>query len=399
MKEILYNKSGHFEKPSLRPDVKDVEGEAVSSLRGERWSIHRRIVSPAFFYDKLKAMTPAIVDCAKVILDDWESQIQYKSNKEVNVYDELKALSADIIARCAFGSSYEEGRRFFKLQQEQEKVILQVYQSVYIPGVRYLPTKQNRHAWKLKRTIEEIVSEIIEKRGNGYDGTDLLEILMDANRQEFSQSREKLLSFREIVDECKLFFYAGHETTSTLIAWTFLLLAQNPHWQEEARKEVLHVCGKGLPTHENLHGLKVVGMILNEALRMYPPAPYLIRETVKETKLGGLSIPRDTMFLLPIIDFQFDRALWGDDVHDFNPQRFADGIGNACKASAAYAPFSMGPRNCLGQSFAMLESRAIVAMTLQRFTFTVSPGYIHCPIATFTLRPQYGIQIIFKKLE
>lgn len=400
MKEILYNKSGHFEKATLRPDVKDLQGKSVTSLKGERWAVHRRIVSPAFFFEKLKGMTPAIIACTEAVLDKWGSQLEDKVGKEVDVYDEFKAVTADIIAHCAFGSSYEEGRQVFKLQQEQQKVVLEVMRSIYIPGVRHLPTSRNRHAWQLTRRIETVVHDIISRRGEDYNGSDLLGILMGANKKEFAGSEKASnLTFQEIVDECKTFFFAGHETTATLMTWTFMLLARHPHWQEKAREEVLHVCGKELPTHERLHSLKVAGMIFNEALRLYPPAPYLVREAIKKTTLGGISVPAKTLLLLPIIDFQYDQAWWGEDAENFNPQRFAEGMGSACKTAAAFCPFSMGPRNCLGQNFAMLEARAILAMTLQRFTFALSPGYSHCPIASFTMRPQHGMQIIFKKLE
>ncbi|MCO5595537.1 hypothetical protein L7F22_049582 [Adiantum nelumboides] len=261
---------------------------------------------------------------------------------------------------------------------------------------RHLPTPQNRYAWQLRKRIESIVHDIIIRRGKDYNGKDLLGILMDANKKLTGSDK---LSLQEIVDECKTFFFAGQETTATLLTWAFLLLARNPHWQAKARDEVLYVCGKELPTHDSLHSLKVAGMILNEALRLYPPAPYLLREATKKTLLGRICVPARTMFLLPIIDFQYDQACWGDDAQDFNPQRFADGMRSACKTPVAFCPFSMGPRNCLGQNFAMQEARAILAMTLQRFTFTLSPGYVHSPIASFTLRPQHGMQIIFKKLE
>ncbi|KAI5055210.1 hypothetical protein GOP47_0030355 [Adiantum capillus-veneris] len=258
MKEILYNKSGHFEKPTLRADAGDLMGQSVTSLKGERWALHRRIVSPAFFYEKLKGMTPAIIACTESILDKWGSQLENQGGKEFDVYEEFKMLTADIIAHCAFGSSYEEGRQVFKLQQEQQNVVLGVFRSIYIPGFRHLPTSQNRYAWQLKKRIEAIVHDIIIRRGNDYSGNDLLGILMDANREEHRGSQKNsTLTLQEIVDECKTFFFAGQETTATLLTWAFLLLARHPYWQEKAREEVLHVCGKELPTHDSVHSLKL----------------------------------------------------------------------------------------------------------------------------------------------
>ncbi|MCO5577561.1 hypothetical protein L7F22_031392 [Adiantum nelumboides] len=370
VKEILYNKSGHFEKPTLRADAGDLMGKSVTSLKGERWALHRRIVSPAFFFEKLKEMTPAMIACTEAVLDNWESQLQDQVGKEVDVYEDFKMLTADIIAHCAFGSSYEEGRQVFKLQQEQQNVVLQVFQSVYIPGVRHLPTQRNRYAWQLRKRIESIVHDIIIRRGKDYNGKDLLGILMDANKKLTGSDK---LSLQEIQG---------------------ILIGKLKQGMR------CYMCvAKNSLLYDSLHSLKVAGMILNEALRLYPPAPYLLREATKKTLLGSICVPARTMFLLPIIDFQYDQACWGDDAQDFNPQRFADGMRSACKTPVAFCPFSMGSRNCLGQNFAMQEARAILAMTLQRFTFTLSPGYVHSPIASFTLRPQHGMQIIFKKVE
>lgn len=145
------------------------------------------------------------------------------------------------------------------------------------------------------------------------------------------------------------------------------------------------------------HALQV-GMVLNEALRLYPPGVALLRQASKDVMLGSIRVPAKTMILMPIIDLHCDPLMWGPDALEFNPERFSGGITNACKTPLAFFPFSMGPRICLGQNFALLEARAILAMMLQRFRFSLSLGYKHCPISMVTLQPQHGMQIIFEKL-
>ena len=140
------------------------------------------------------------------------------------------------------------------------------------------------------------------------------------------------------------------------------------------------------------------GMVINESLRMYPPAPLIMRQTTKELKLGSIVVPKKTMLFIPVISIHHDPTFWGPDASEFNPQRFADGISNASTTPFSYFPFSMGPRTCLGQHFALLEARATLAMMLRRFRFSLSPGYRHAPVSVITIQPQYGMQIIVEKL-
>ena len=135
-------------------------------------------------------------------------------------------------------------------------------------------------------------------------------------------------------------------------------------------------------------------MILNETLRLYPPLAQLQRQTYKPMKLGSLSIPAGTLLLLPVVAIHHDQDLWGSDANEFNPARFSDGIAKAAKHPLAFMPFGLGPRICVGQNFALLEAKVVLAMILPRFSFVTSPSYSHAPVMVFTMRPQHGAQVI-----
>lgn len=136
-------------------------------------------------------------------------------------------------------------------------------------------------------------------------------------------------------------------------------------------------------------------MIINEALRLYPPAVFLRRQACEPTKLGRLSIPTGIQLELPILAIHHDPALWGNDANDFNPGRFSEGIAKAAKHPMAFMPFGTGPTICVGQNFALLETKLVLAMILQKFSFGTSPAYTHAPMLLVTLKPQYGAQVIF----
>lgn len=136
-------------------------------------------------------------------------------------------------------------------------------------------------------------------------------------------------------------------------------------------------------------------MVLKETLRLYPPALFINRTATRDIKLGELDIPAGTRLDFPIIDIHHDHDVWGTDAEEFNPLRFADGKSYHL---GAYFPFGIGPTICVGQNLAMVEAKVALAMTLQRFAFTVSPSYVHAPMMAMTLQPQYGAQVLVQKI-
>ncbi|MBA0577251.1 hypothetical protein Golob_027910 [Gossypium lobatum] len=142
-----------------------------------------------------------------------------------------------------------------------------------------------------------------------------------------------------------------------------------------------------------------MNMVVNETLRLYSPVAAVIRKIKKEVRLGKLVLPANLEILIPIIALHHDPQLWGDDVHLFKPERFVEGIASATKYnSAAFIPFSMGPRSCVGMSFATTETKVALSMILQRYAFTLSPTYVHAPFPVITLQPQHGIQVMLHPL-
>ncbi|XP_010678723.2 cytochrome P450 72A397 [Beta vulgaris subsp. vulgaris] len=407
IREALTN-TQDFLKPRLNPIV-DKLFPGFVNYEGEKWAKHRKMINPAFHMEKLKLMLPAFYDsCAKMI-DKWEKIAAEGGSTELDMWPDLNALSADVISRAAFGSSYEEGQRIFELLKEQTSMALAMLQEVYIPGLRYIPTVKNRRFREVENEIQTLLKTIINKRKQEIEvgkpvKADLLGILMDSilkQTQEVVGSikiQQLGMSIQEVIDECKLFYFAGQETTSVLLVWTLLLLSKHQDWQARAREEVLQTFQNSVPDFEGLSHLKTMSMILYEVLRLYPPATQLNRRIHKDTKLGKLLLPAGALIAFPILLVHRDEDFWGDDVDNFRPERFSEGISKATRGNNSYFPFGWGPRTCIGEKFAITEAKMALSMILQRFSFELSPKYSHSPMTVIFLQPQHGAQIILRRL-
>ncbi|KAJ0975443.1 hypothetical protein J5N97_017408 [Dioscorea zingiberensis] len=314
---------------------------------------------------------------------------------EIEVYEDLRNYSADVISRACFGSSYLRGEEiFFKLRVLQ-KALAKHNLLAEITGSRLIPNKSNREIWKLEREVHSLVLELV-KEGKGLEEKNLLQAILESAKEEFS-SLDKAESF--IVDNCKSIYFAGHETTH--LAWRsrcLLLLALHPYWQDLARAEVTQLCGTLTPDAHSLQKMKILTMVIQETLRLYPPGPIISRESLGDMELGKLRIPKGLGIYIPVPTLHRDPDIWGPDALIFKPDRFAHGVTSACTLPQAYLPFGVGARKCLGQQFAMLELTIVLSLILSRFSFSVSQTYCHSPVYNLMLEPEFGIKLIVRKV-
>ncbi|CAH8380940.1 unnamed protein product [Eruca vesicaria subsp. sativa] len=399
IKEV-FTKFNDFEKNTSFPLIRLLVG-GLASYKGDKWARHRRIINPAFHLEKIKNMLPVFYHCSSEIVSQWERLfIDKESSCEVDVWPWLVSMTADVISHAAFGSSYKEGQRIFELQGELSGLIGQELKKPYIPGLRFFPTKSSKRIKAIDKEIDTILRGMVSKREAGEaEHKDLLGVLLSSGSEE---SGGNGLSVKEVLRECKLFYFAGQETTSVLLVWTMVLLSHHQDWQARAREEVRQILGDATndtkPDIDSLSNLKVMSMIFNEVLRLYPPVAELKRSANKEMKLGELTLPAGVRVYIPTALVHRDTELWGEDAGEFKPERFKDGISKATKNQVCFLPFGWGLRICIGQNFSLLEAKMAMALILQKFSFELSPSYVHSPQMVMTTRPQFGAHLILHKL-
>ncbi|CAM0946225.1 unnamed protein product [Alopecurus aequalis] len=416
IREIFLTRADAFDRYEAHPVVRQLEGDGLVSLHGDKWALHRRVLADAFYPDNLNRLVPHVSKSVAALAEKWRAMAVAggSGEVEVDVAEWFQEVTEEAITRVTFGSSYNDGRVVFGMQSQLMAFASEAFRKVLVPGYRFMPTKKNWLSWKLDRDIRRNLTRLIGRRsdeaasveteGEKADSgsfRDLLGLMINAGERTTTRVPvAKTIPVHDMLEECKTFFFAGKQTTTNLLTWATVLLAMHPEWQERARREVLDVCGADEPCKEHLPKLKTLGMIINETLRLYPPAVATIRRAKVDVQLSdGCMIPRDMELLIPIMAIHHDSRYWGQDATQFNPARFANGASKAAKHPLAYIPFGLGSRMCVGQNLARLEAKLTMAILLQRFEIRTSPKYVHAPTVLMLLYPQYGAPLIFRPLS
>ncbi|XP_060211147.1 cytochrome P450 CYP749A22-like [Lycium barbarum] len=400
IKDIFTNKQGTFGKAKFDGILKKFVGDGSVFQEGHKWLKLRKVADNVFHAQSLKDMLPAMVGRVEAMLKTWKSY----EGKELEVFEEFRLLSLEIISNSVFGSDYSTGKHIFTMLDNIAYISSMSYGKNQNPIIdKFFRSSDEIEADKILEELSDSFAGIIKKREDRVKarqsdnfGDDFLGSLLEGR---FNADQIARISVDEIIEECKSFYFAGHKTVTSLLSWSVLLLAINPDWQEKAREEVFETVGQENPKAESISRLKIVGMIINEALRLYPPFLLLQRDVTKNTRLGKLRIPAGIEVIIATLAVHHNSEVWGEEAHLFKPERFADGVSKAARDQVmAFLSFGYGLRKCVGYNFATMEVKIALSMILRRYRLTVSPNYNHYPIPMFTLRPKDGIQIILHPL-
>ncbi|CAF2130208.1 unnamed protein product [Rotaria magnacalcarata] len=398
-------KAQNFRKPTnfigiLKPIIGH---QNVLLLEGSEHDRARKMLNPAFHFVKLQSMIPIMTRETENAID---ALLEESHTKTIDLKLEFKSMTLSIIAASAFGQSFEEIPDAKKIVSNAFNEVLDAinYRTVrminLIPLVNKLPFWRKQIVDEGAKRVNDFVDRVIANRRQGKSESlssniDLLDLLLSA-----SDDDGQGLSNNEIKDEALTFILAGHETTASLMVWTIYVLMTNEHVLEACRKEVDCVLSDGRKlTAENINELNVIGAVLNETLRLYPPAPYITRECANEHIIGQGSqnevrMPKGCTVVINAAVLHRRPDLWPrPDEFDYNRwiRDPVTGLKPKLSHPYAYLPFAAGPKNCIGQNFALLEAKVILALLVQRCNFELVPGQKVIPEIAITMRPKYGL--------
>jgi cytochrome P450 len=367
--------------------VRRLLGNNLVVSEGDYWRRQRRLAQPAFHRQRLSGYAQVMVDATSRMLARWE--LVAAAGKDLDIAAEMTRLALAIAGRTLFSRDPSEeadavGQAFGVLARYLEQRFNYPFTS--LPA--WVPTSNNRRMKEAARTLNGIVSALIhERRREGRDHGDLLSMLMQARDEETGEA----MTEDQLRSEALTFLVAGHETTATALTWTWFLLASHASIRQRVRAEVESVLRDRLPTAEDVPHLITTRMVIEESMRLYPPIWALAREAVEEDEIGGYRIPaRSTVVVSPFVTHR-DPNYW-ERPEVFDPDRFTP-EQVAQRPKCAYFPFLGGPHQCIGNEFAMLEMRLIVAMVLQRFDMELLPDQAIRPRASLTLRPSGPVRV------
>lgn len=378
------NQNNYVKAPTYRP-IKNFLGEGLLTSEGDTWLRHRRIAQQSFYKERIRGCVPSIGSTCGEMLDRW------RDGEIVDASLEFSRITLAVVGRALFHSDLTRdgsvvAPALATIQSHIERRVLFAFTPRTFGIVETLPTRENRRNLRATDRLDALIHEIIAgHRSHGDGENDLLTGLMSA------RDEGRGLTDSELRDEAMTFLLAGHETTANALTWTWYLLSKNPAIREEVEREVDSVMTGDVSTSDEVEELEYTRAVIEEAMRLYPPAWLIERECVADDEIDGHLIPAGSVVMVSPYVTHRHPELWPNP-EGFDPRRFLEARRSE-RPPFAYFPFGGGRRQCIGAGFAMIEAVVITAMIAARFRFELVPGQKIEPDPRVTLGVKNGMMM------
>jgi cytochrome P450 len=384
--EMIARRPGEFTKSArTRASLGGHLGDGLITLEGDEHRRHRRLMQPVMHTQAVAAQAATMVDLARRRVESWPD-----GSRQV-LLDEMADLTLRIVCAALFRIEDDaEAEELVEAVHAFARSLNVVLRRAF-PLPEWLPTSGNRLRRRTVRRVDELAYRLIRRRrSTGADGGDLLSLLITAEDDDGAGR----LSDVEIRDELMTMFFAGHETSAAALTWALYLLDEHAGIAARLRSEIVSVVGDRAVTMADISAMPLLGQVVKESLRLYPPAWVFDRSPRHDLELGGYTIPKGANILFSPWVVHRDPRLWDEPDH-FRPERFAAG---ARWPRGAYLPFGDGPRLCVGNRFAEAEISLVLATILPRAELSrVDPAPVR-PRGDATLRPEGGLPVRVRRL-
>lgn len=359
-------------------------GKGLLTVDGDFWLKQRRLIQPAFHKQKMNQLVENMNRTIVSELEDLEEE------KDIDLFPVMSQLAFNVVAESLFQLSISDEKL------NRIKFIIEEVQNFLVKEIR-LPHKswwfalsgQVKMHLELAEENNRIIQDIIEQRITSKEEiNDLLNMLLETRYEDTDEG----MSVKQLVDEIKVLFIAGHETTANALTFTLCLLGRNPDVQQRVFDEIIKIQSESDDIVEQLQRMIYTNAVLNEAMRLYPPAWITDRQNVTDDMLAGYHIKKETLIGVSFYELHRNPKYW-ENPEDFNPERF---LGEQKKYSMQYFyPFGAGPRMCIGSGFAIYEMCLTISQIVKKYVIKSSSDIIQFnPL--ITLKP-VGVEVSFSK--
>ena len=380
IEDVIVNSAKKFIKGRVLRANRHLFGNGLLTSEGDFWLRQRRMMQPAFHRNRIANYADTMTACATQLLQSWQP------GQQLDLHEAMMRLTLRIVGKTLFHADVE---RDAPEVGENLHVLLEYTMDFrrLLMTPRWLPTRRNLQAKRAVRNLTEIIDRIIqERRASNDDAGDLLSLLIHAQDEDGSR-----MTTQQLRDEALTLFLAGHETTASTLSWTWMLLAQNPRVEQKLHAELASVLSGRTPTLDDLPRLPYTSHVITESMRLYPPVWAMARLAIEDHELAGYPVPKNTG--IAAVSWVVHRdPRWYENPEQFLPERWE---GDLLKKIPrfAYFPFGFGPRQCIGNSFALMEASLVLATIAQCFRFSLLANQSVQPLASITLRPRHGLHV------
>lgn len=379
--------------------LEPILGKGLLTSEGAFWRRQRKLAQPAFHRPRLTALTQAIVQASHELLERWRpfADRPVRPDSTLDLSEEMTHFALKVASMTLLGKDVSDHAgnvgqalgRLLALANDRILSLLQLPESM--PTPRAIQFRRDRDL--LNRVVYDIIGERHRAVEEGRPlPQDLLSMLMAVQDEETGER----MSDAQLRDEVMTIFLAGHETTANVLTWTLMLLSQHPDVFQKLAAEVDQVLQGRDPTFEDLGRLRYTLMVIEESMRMYPPAWVLSREAAAPDTILGYPVPKGSIVIASPYVMHHHPDFW-DNPEGFRPERFdPEQPEEATRNKFVYMPFGAGPRACIGKDFALMEAQIVLAMIVARYRVNVMPGQTLTPEPKITLRPAHGVWVSFR---
>lgn len=385
-KQILLQNNKNYKKGRSAEILRPVLGNGLLTSDGDFWLRQRRLVQPAFHRERLQELFKIMGQITSDFLNEMEV---FRGKDAIDIDVKMMSVTADIALKTLFGNLTNEDKTniYRQINRTQKYMVTRVRRPYRIPlmGIN----GENRQFRTDLEYFNKLIFQIIsDRRSSEEKPNDLLQLLFDSQDEETGEQ----MNDRQIRDEAITMFGAGHETSATGLTWLLYELAKHPEIVAKMRKE--SEIFKDVPTFEQLLQLPFTRQVVEEGLRLYPPAWTMTRESVENDVIAGYQLKKGTSLFLSVFELHRNPNIWENPMV-FNPENFSpENVKNRPKFN--YLPFGAGPRICIGQQFALMEMQLILAAIMKRFTLETASSHLVSMYPQIVLKSANGIRMFVK---